>query len=416
MIPTLPKLPNEIKKLIADKISRSVPDEEIIKEYSKSYEISPEILRRIRDSIERSSTSTPAPIVLLFGTSSAGKTRIINNVMILDESLPETERARWEVNGSDLEAPRQWKALDPARDHENFKSLLKNGFEREEIDNAILSGALPSGASDKYAAEDISKLQGLIGEYHELYKNTVANMSNEKVLEAVFARALEQSREGIPSILDVVPLKNGYDVVKAFNEYMEKNGSQSPTTVAVAYCGINELVDHMEKRNKTGDPEEIRNNFVPIQQFGIVYRHAKEGDNVIGEITIQDVINAANKYGENRGSGTSLESHPDAQAVLKNLGIPEGFPEDHPIKITTKFPCNVVYQTDLRKSGEDKESQSNTGIVTDGIAIDIQRLGRNARYAPSPAPSSPRGRAVEAQAPRVGLDGGSSIKSPSGRQ
>ncbi|MFM7557521.1 MAG: hypothetical protein ACKO46_02985, partial [Alphaproteobacteria bacterium] len=59
MIPTLPKLPTEIRKLIADKIiSRSVSDDEIISEYSKSYEISTEILKQIKESIQRSSTST----------------------------------------------------------------------------------------------------------------------------------------------------------------------------------------------------------------------------------------------------------------------------------------------------------------------------------------------------------------------
>ncbi|MFM7557748.1 MAG: hypothetical protein ACKO46_04180, partial [Alphaproteobacteria bacterium] len=54
------------------------------------------------------------------------------------------------------------------------------------------------------------------------------------------------------------------------------------------------------------------------------------------------------------------------------------------------------------------------GLEKEGKSM--QDIAKIVKDAPSTVPSSPRGGPVEAPTTQVGLDGGSSIKSPSGRQ
>lgn len=58
-LPSLQKLSEEQKKIIKDRISNSFPDDVIINEFSSNFEISPEILRKIRSEIEVTAKLAP---------------------------------------------------------------------------------------------------------------------------------------------------------------------------------------------------------------------------------------------------------------------------------------------------------------------------------------------------------------------
>ena len=57
--PSLQKINQATKNLIKDRISRASPDDAIINEFSSNFEISPEILRKIRSEIEVTAKLAP---------------------------------------------------------------------------------------------------------------------------------------------------------------------------------------------------------------------------------------------------------------------------------------------------------------------------------------------------------------------
>jgi len=238
-----------------------------------------------------------AAIILVMGTSSAGKSVLINKIKALDELRPGGERINWDENGVDMEGPRQWAALDPAREDSQFKSLLthtvnedgnRGKFTQSEVDGLILNGTLLVGDAkislsdkgvdidkfrqslskedqSKYTEESILKLQNLTENYHSLYEDTVERVSNVKVMEAIFARAVENSKKGIPSLLDEVPW-DYYDVMGKFKEYTSSRGLSNVSSVVVAHCDIAQLTEHMDQRNAKADVEERRDTTTPFKQ------------------------------------------------------------------------------------------------------------------------------------------------------
>ena len=274
-----------------------------------------------------------AAIILVMGTSSAGKSVLINKIKALDELRPEGERINWDENGVDMEGPRQWAALDPARKDSQFKSLLthtvnedgnRGKFTQSEVDGLILNGTLLVGDAiislsdkgvdigkfrqslstedqSKYTEESILKLQNLTENYHSLYEDTVERVSNVKVMEAIFARAVENSKKGIPSLLDVVPW-DYYDVMGKFKEYTSSHGLSSVSSVVVAHCDIAQLTKHMDQRNAKADVEERRDTTTPFKQYADMYQTCKEGEDGIGSFTVQNVVDAVEKFGKKSDS------------------------------------------------------------------------------------------------------------------
>jgi CubicO group peptidase (beta-lactamase class C family) len=351
-----------------------------------------------------------AAIILVIGTSSAGKSVLINKIKALDELRPEGERINWDENGVDMEGPRQWAALDPARKDSQFKSLLthtvnedgnRGKFTQSEVDGLILNGTLLVGDAiislsdkgvdigkfrqslsiedqSKYTEESILKLQNLTEKYHSLYEDTVERVSNVKVMEAIFARAVENSKKGIPSLLDVVPW-DYYDVMGKFKEYTSSHGLSNVSSVVVAHCDIAQLTEHMDQRNAKADVEERRDTTTPFKQYADMYQTCKEREDGIGSFTVQNLVDAVEKFGKKSDSKELKQLEPgflpqEVQDLLTKLEVPaeEWSLIDKPIKVKTRdaySSYDLLCQTD-EKSGIGITST----IAIDDIVKDIDGI------------------------------------------
>jgi len=325
-----------------------------------------------------------ATVVLLFGTSSAGKGTIIKELKKQDGEKDEKDRLEWQEDGLDLEFRRHPKLGEVhlgivAQDPDFIDLTTKQNLEPINILLPIHKNSLPE-ESEIYSADKLTKIQGLIEKYREPFQKAAKNSpSNSQLMENIFARAMENSRNGLPSVLDVVPLGE-YDVVAEFNKYMADHNFSCPSVIAVAHCDINKIAEHIESRNATGVEVERRDGFFAFNQYGEMYKVAQEGERVIGQLKTQDILDAAQKYGDAKGGAILFENSKDAQGLIKALGIEEGHaPNDEKIKVTTKVPYDAVYQTD-----PESENPANPQAITE-IAKRINSLATRKSELPSQA-------------------------------
>ncbi len=306
---------------------------------------------------------TPAPIVLLFGTSSAGKGTIIEELKNQNSHKSENERLDWQEDGSDLALKKHInKIIDGNQQSKKiFNSLSDKKFSEMEILEPIFKGKLKVGNSELSLLEEVSEanMDAFISKLSEskqsLYtKENIGNLQklatthqsvfaeNEPIarLQEVFGRAVNNSQKGVPTILDFIPL-GGYDTVQKFRDYMEERKLYCPLIVAVAHCDVSKVIEHMAARNASAQPGEERSDFSPFKQYGRMYRAAKDDETVIGELTPEEIFNAAAKF------GGSVE---DAKTLLSNLGIAEDVDPKKPVKITTNLPHDLLLQTDPRNA------------------------------------------------------------------
>ncbi len=337
---------------------------------------------------------TRAPIVLLFGTSSAGKGVIIEELKNQNSQKLENERLDWQEDGSDLALRKHInKIIDGDEESKKiFNSLSDKKFSEMEILAPIFTGKLKVENQELFLREEISEatidafIDGLSESKKPIYtKENIGNLQklatthqsafaeNNPIarLQEAFGRAVENSQKGIPTILDCVPL-GGYDTVQKLRDYMEEQSSPCPLIVAVAHCDVSKIVEHMNARNAGAQPGEERNDFSPLKQYGRMYRAAKDGETQIGELTPEEIFNAATKFGG---------SSEDARALLRNLGIAEDADLVKPIKITTSLPHDLLLQTDPKnakkeRGGAPKAIRESAKLINEAVsnAITISKI------------------------------------------
>ena len=80
-----------------------------------------------------------------------------------------------------------------------------------------------------------------------------------------------------------------------------------------------------------------------------MYRVAEGSDRIIGYLSLQEVKESANKYGENRGKVNKLEDDQDVVRFIKDLNInPDQYTPSDLISITSKVPYDYLVQTHPR--------------------------------------------------------------------
>ena len=334
--------------------------------------------------------SKPAPIIFLLGTSTAGKSTICEEISRQDEasenlgfetwgidleSENDTERCRDLLKGNEkFEAikdsfPDPWQViagvyLSEVKDAETGKILKLNNDEdfTKNLDEFL---AQTGGHYDKEALET---LKTLAQENPNNFREK-ADLSHEGMNRRAFDRAIENSKNGIPTILDMVPvlkmgddsdLVPGGDIVEAFKAHLTEKNFTCPTHVALVHVSAKDLTERMDERNKKalapgGNPGDQRDGIFPLKQYTAL-DGASAGE-TLGTLRQADIYQAAEKFGDENGvkirkmSEAATEEHQskmsgvfatlrEGKKLLNQLGFEDG---QTSVALGSKIKADAVY-------------------------------------------------------------------------
>jgi hypothetical protein len=335
-------------------------------------------------------TVPPAPgkIILLCGTSTAGKTSIC--------TAAQTEANRighiWIVDGADVASEKAWiepseaggKKYPSAQNY--FVNAMKTHVDPSVVDAAVsvfgartlavalfsrrnlgnpkvdqvdltpetniktqaqrIYQALSPENKAQYTSEGVENLLKIIRgcpnteEFFKLYPYPPLQQLNEHMLE----RAITRAKKGESTILDVIGNEtlDGQRMIDQFQvRLMDAKLPGKTGMIVLAHCPVNTLMDRINVRNKKaiaeGRAEEARLSFFPFDQYGAIYEKAPAIPDpkkpVVGVVTRQDIIMAANQFG--RGSQ-------DAEPLLDKLGFSA---DEKSVPVISKIQCDLTFQT-----------------------------------------------------------------------
>lgn len=269
-------------------------------------------------------------IVVLVGTSTAGKTSIIRALQTLESDRKE--------DGGDLrilaQDVRNYQVTCP----EETEVLLRAFKEPLDVSRAVFSKerAWRTGISHQekeLAEEAISKIrqhgEKLSSEEQAKFRESFENLELQ-----MFDDAFEHSRRGGSVIFDVLKIDK-----LAQHLHMRKFGG--PIRIVLVYCPFYELSARMQKRNQeaqeSGEYSNQRVGEFPLVQFSEIYTQKKGMQPTFELITREQALTAFNDNFERGVEFSRREGHPmpseedllfdkrkfQAQ-FMENLGFKEG--------------------------------------------------------------------------------------------
>lgn len=333
----------------------------------------------------------PGKIILLCGTSTAGKTSICGAAQV---EARKTGHA-WIVDGADVASEKAWtepseaggKKYLSAQDH--FVSAMKTHTKPSIVDAAVnvfgvrtlavalfsrrnlgnpkvdqvdltpekdikvqaqrIYNALSAENKAQYTPDSIENLLSIIrdcpdvGEFFKQHPYPPLQQLNEHMLE----RAITRAKKGESTILDIIGNEtiDGQPMVDQFQIRLGDAGlCDGAGMVVLAHCPVNTLIDRIDSRNKKaadeGRPEEARLSFFPFDQYGAIYKKAPALPDsmkpIVGTVTRQDIITAAKKF----GSGND-----DAKSLLDKLGFVD---EEKSVSVISRVQSDITFQTGVQ--------------------------------------------------------------------
>lgn len=352
-----------------------------------------------------------ATIVLLYGSSTAGKTTICKKLQEEGETLG----LPWVVDGTDLAFERLGlDDLNEILDDHFSKVMAGDDFEEarkvltvEEIVQAVdtkkivrvylgeqsgipaeqqvekIYSSLGSDEQPKYSKPIIQALLSLLAKHENIIKDYPPP---DPIMNDIMSCAIENSKRGVPTVLDFVPISG--ELISEFEKHLEERNFSCPTIVAIVHCPIHNLVDRMEERNRLArlpkteggreDLNDLREGFFPYRQYARIFGASSGGvaePRIIGSVTRADVLRAAEKFGEQEAATTGagdMPLKPKVEAEALDLMRKLGFPEDESkesIDLVTRCYHDRIYNTETKGS-------------TEQIAKDLCRLATTESFVP----------------------------------
>ena len=361
---------------------------------------SPEALAVARDRCEsfkarvpHEAPTEPGKIILLCGTSTAGKTSICTAVR--------TEARKtghdWIVDGRDIAEDKAWtepceidgKRYPSAQDH--LGNAMKTYTDPSVVDAAIskfgartLAAALLSRRNvghpkidqvdltpeadikkqatkiydalspenkEQYTPIDIENLLIIIRDCPEVDEFLTQHPYPplEDVNKQMLERAITRAKKGESTIFDIIgnEVIDGQRMVDQFHDRLKAAGLPAETgTVAIIHCPVVTLIDRMDGRNKKAIAEDriddVRQDFFPFDQYGVLYEKAPAIPDptrpIVGVVTRHDITNAAHRFGGGEDDATSL---------LAKLGFTDG---EESISVVSRIQGDAIFQTGLQSS------------------------------------------------------------------
>ena len=350
-------------------------------------------IQRFRAGIPQANPAETGKIILLCGTSTAGKTSICTAAQIEAIKTGHT----WIVDGADVASEKAWtepseaggKTYLSAQDH--FVNAMKTHADPSIVDAAVsifgartltvalfskrnlgnpkvdqvdltpeaniktqaakIYNALSPENKEQYTPDGIEHLLTIIrdcpdtGAFLTQHPYPPLQQLNEHMLE----RAITRAQKGRSTILDIVGNETIDDqrMVDQFQVRLQAAGLPVETgTVAIAHCPVDILIDRIDGRNRTaiaeGRKEDVRQAFFPFDQYGAIYEKAPDQPDptrpIVGMVTKHDITNAARIFGRGEADATSL---------LAKLGFTDG---EESISVISRVQSDVLFQTGSQTS------------------------------------------------------------------
>lgn len=319
-------------------INKDIKNSELITTDNVNFNIQSNINKRV-DIILNSSLKTQfsdyryfkqyamGDIVVLIGTSTAGKTSII-------QALKELESDRIEDGGDIRFMTADLKAM--TKYNKNEIEILKRVMKTDlDIPSAVFckERSWKQGVSEEEKAQAEEAILKIKKTGETLDKEEVGAFFQNLELEMI-TDAFERSRHGGTVIFDLLR-------IEALVEQIFTKNFNGPVRIALAYCPFHKLSSRMEKRNReaeeSGQLSNQRIGAFPLLQFGEIYTQKRINQETLESITREQTIKAFNdnfdngiktgrKNGDKLPSDNQIAKDKDRARteLLRNLGFREG--------------------------------------------------------------------------------------------
>lgn len=230
-------------------------------------------------------------IIVLVGTSTAGKTSII-------KALKQMEPDRVEDGGDlrqDVAAVKHFRNNFPEE-----VAMLEKVMDSLDIIKAVFSPSrswkLGVSHQEKMESEvAIQRIQALVDS--ESTEEIEALSVFHNLDQQMFDDAFERSRQGGSTIFDVL-------YVEEVTSHAQMRNFDGPMRVVSVYCPFYLLSSRMERRNKeareSGNLMNQRVGEFPLKQFSQVYTRRNEGQRALEVITLAQATHAFNENFDQR--------------------------------------------------------------------------------------------------------------------
>lgn len=172
----------------------------------------------------------------------------------------------------------------------------------------------------------------------------------DKVNDHMLEQAITQAKKGTTTILDIVGNETIEDglMVEYLQIKIQSAGLPADNgIVVVAHCPIDVLTDRIITRNKEaierGKVEDIRQAFFPFQQYAMIYQRATndvDQQEIIGQVSRDDIQKAAREFGN---------GEKDEKYLIRELGFKE---HEDSIDIMVRSTSDLIFQTATMKPEE----------------------------------------------------------------
>lgn len=330
-----------------------------------------------------------ASIVLLIGTSTAGKGTICNEI--------KRQNDQWKTYGhdelfDDLHSERDERFLNELKDDARFKEiarLLPKDFAARKLYQAIQQRNFEyqgkiidlldeekfnekiaefSQASDR---EILQQLRSLALEKNQKFQDIFKDVygfgeENPRYEKVLFDKAIASSKAGVPMVLDLTP-DNGRpsdktsNIVDRFEKYCAEQNHQCPIHVALLHLPVKHLEARIEGRNTAaiarGDDSDVRQGIGPLTHYVEIFGPAsgKEGEKIVGEIAAKDVNQMIAKFSRLGREGNTDAENKNYQEQEDRVRARFGFDKKSsegasPTMVVAISPFDRVYDVTSRES------------------------------------------------------------------
>jgi chloramphenicol 3-O-phosphotransferase len=258
----------------------------------------------------------PGTVILLNGTSSAGKSTMLRE-------LPKVLEGSWKtVEGDDFVLLIIQKLID----HLNDKFGIETTYDElnDTCGKLMEEGKITQQWIDDFARQyDVNDL--MFKKIHEHIR-----CGHNVVLDTVICEPIEEDSDE-------------YD----FNGYFNELGLYNVAFILV-YCPFTTLVERVRMRNESGVAKERREYGVPIQFFRAMYKAAQPGDTpILDTLTRVEVRRLLETYVRSECE-TEKESNEFLSTVLKNLSLDR----NESIRVTPRLKYDFIVNTGTHSSEE----------------------------------------------------------------